>query len=318
MRNSRIKVLITAVFLSCVFGIQAQEQTTPLEQVMEGLSVRNIGPAGMSGRVTCIAAHPHIATTLYAGSASGGLWVSANNGQNWSPLFQNEKVASIGAVAIDPKHPDIIYVGTGEGNPRNSQTSGYGLYKSYDGGQSWECIGLEQTRTIHRILINPENTDEIYVGATGSAWGDSPRGVFKTMDGGKNWTNSLYIDDRTGAGDLVMDPNNPKKLIANMWEYRREPWFFTSGGPSGGLFITYDGGENWKKLGEDEGLPKGDLGRMGLGIASSNSNIVYALIETSKKNGVYKSKDGGKNWLKVTESEQAGNRPFYYADLRVD
>ena len=318
MRNSRIKVLITAVFLSCVFGIQAQEQTTPLEQVMEGLTVRNIGPAGMSGRVTCIAAHPHIATTLYAGSASGGLWMSENNGQNWSPLFQNEKVASIGAIAIDPNYPDIIYVGTGEGNPRNSQTSGYGLYKSYDGGQNWECIGLEQTRTIHRILINPENTDEIYVGATGSAWGDSPRGVFKTTDGGKNWTNTLYINDRTGAGDLVMDPNNPKKLIANMWEYRREPWFFTSGGPSGGLFITYDGGENWKQLGEDEGLPKGDLGRMGLGIAPSNSNIVYALIETSKKNGVYKSKDGGMNWFKVTESEQAGNRPFYYADLRVD
>ena len=318
MRNSRIKVLITAVLLSCVFGIQAQEQATPLEQVMEGLSVRNIGPAGMSGRVTCIAAHPLKTTTLYAGSASGGLWVSENNGQNWSPLFQNEKVASIGAIAIDPNYPDIIYVGTGEGNPRNSQTSGYGLYKSYDGGQNWECIGLEQTRTIHRILINPENTDELYVGATGSAWGDSPRGVFKTTDGGKNWTNTLYINDRAGAGDLVMDPNNPKKLIANMWEYRREPWFFTSGGPSGGLFITYDGGENWKQLGEDEGLPKGDLGRMGLGIAPSNSNIVYALIETSKKNGVYKSKDGGMNWFKVTESEQAGNRPFYYADLRVD
>ena len=313
-----IKTLLVAVAVSWTFGVIAQEKTTPLEQVMEGLAVRNIGPAGMSGRVTCIAAHPLKATTLYAGSASGGLWVSENNGQNWSPLFQNEKVASIGAIAIDPNYPDIIYVGTGEGNPRNSQTSGYGLYKTYDGGQNWECIGLEQTRTIHRIVINPENTDEIYVGATGSAWGDSPRGVFKTTDGGKNWANTLYINDRTGAGDLVMDPNNPKKLIANMWEYRRAPWFFTSGGPSGGLFITYDGGENWKKLGEDEGLPKGDLGRIGLGIAPSNSNIVYALIETSKKNGVYKSKDGGMNWFKVTESTQAGNRPFYYADLRVD
>ena len=124
---------------------------------------------------------------------------------------------------------------------------------SYDGGQSWECLGLEETRTIHRILINPSNTDEIYVGATGSAWGDSPRGVYKSTDGGKNWTQSLYIDGKTGAGDLVMDPNNPKKLIANMWEYRRAPWFFTSGGPSGGLFITYDGGEHWKKLGEEDG-----------------------------------------------------------------
>ncbi|MDC0377152.1 hypothetical protein OAM98_05030 [Schleiferiaceae bacterium] len=318
MKNKGIKLLITAVLMSCVVGVQAQEQASPLQQVMDGLSVRNIGPAGMSGRVTCITVHPQIPTTIYAGSASGGLWVSANNGQSWSPLFQNEKVASIGAIAIDPTHPDIIYVGTGEGNPRNSQTSGYGLYKSYDGGQSWECLGLEETRTIHRILINPSNTDEIYVGATGSAWGDSPRGVYKSTDGGKNWTQSLYIDGKTGAGDLVMDPNNPKKLIANMWEYRRAPWFFTSGGPSGGLFITYDGGEHWKKLGEEDGLPKGNLGRIGLGIAPSNSNIVYALVETEKKNGVYKSTNGGKNWFKVTESEQAGNRPFYYADLRVD
>ena len=136
MKNTRIKLLITAVLMSCVVGVQAQEHASPLEQVMDGLSVRNIGPAGMSGRVTCITVHPQIPTTIYAGSASGGLWVSANNGQSWSPLFQNEKVASVGAIAIDPTHPDIIYVGTGEGNPRNSQTSGYGLYKSYDGGQS--------------------------------------------------------------------------------------------------------------------------------------------------------------------------------------
>ena len=297
---------------------QAQDSKAPLEKIMSGLSVRNIGPAGMSGRVTCITVHPQVSTTFFAGSASGGLWKSVNNGQSWSPLFQNEKVASIGAIAIDPQHPDIIYVGTGEGNPRNSQTSGYGLYKSYDGGETWECLGLEDTRTIHRILINPSNTDEVYVGATGSAWGDSPRGVYKSVDGGKTWSQSLFVDERTGAGDLVMDPNNPKKLIANMWEYRREPWFFTSGGPSGGLFITYDGGAHWKKLGEDEGLPKGNLGRIGLAIAPSNSNIVYALVETEKKNGVYKSVDGGKNWKKVTESEQAGNRPFYYADLRVD
>ena len=297
---------------------QAQDSKAPLEKIMSGLSVRNIGPAGMSGRVTCISVHPQVSTTIFAGSASGGLWKSVNNGQSWSPLFQNEKVASIGAIAIDPQHPDIIYVGTGEGNPRNSQTSGYGLYKSYDGGETWECLGLEDTRTIHRILINPSNTDEVYVGATGSAWGDSPRGVYKSVDGGKTWSQSLFVDERTGAGDLVMDPNNPKKLIANMWEYRREPWFFTSGGPSGGLFITYDGGAHWKKLGEDEGLPKGNLGRIGLAIAPSNSNIVYALVETEKKNGVYKSVDGGKNWKKVTESEQAGNRPFYYADLRVD
>lgn len=318
MKLTWMKGLIAALILAVGTPAEAQENNTPLEQVMDGLNARNIGPAGMSGRVTCVTVHPQNATTIFAGSASGGVWKSTNNGQSWTPLFQNERVASIGAIAIDPKHPDVIYVGTGEGNPRNSQTSGYGLYKSYDGGETWTCLGLEDTRTIHRILINPERTDEVFVGATGSAWGDGPRGVFKTTDGGKTWEKSLFLNDRAGAGDLVMDPNNPKKLIANMWEYRREPWFFKSGGPESGLYVTYDGGEHWDRLTEEDGLPKGELGRIGLAIAPSNSNVVYALVETEKKNGVYKSVDGGKNWFKVTESEQAGNRPFYYADLRVD
>ncbi len=200
MRKLGIKALLAGLLFSVAVSTQAQEQTTPLEQVMEGLSVRNIGPAGMSGRVTCITVHPQIPTTIYAGSASGGLWVSANNGQSWSPLFQNEKVASIGAIAVDPTHPDIIYVGTGEGNPRNSQTSGYGLYKSYDGGQSWECLGLEDTRTIHRILINPSNTEEVYVGATGSAWGDSPRGSVQEYGWGKKLDPESVCGWKNGRG----------------------------------------------------------------------------------------------------------------------
>lgn len=308
-----------ALFFWTVTGF-AQEKVDPLslEGMMEAMSVRNIGPAGMSGRITCVAGHPTLSSVLFAGSASGGLWKSENNGQTWKALFQNEAVASVGAIAIDPVHPDIIYLGTGEGNPRNSQTSGYGVYKSYDGGESWELLGLEETRTVHRIIVNPENPNEVWVGATGSAWGDSPRGVYRSHDGGATWSQSLFVDEKTGVGDLVMDPNNPKKLIAAMWEYRREPWFFKSGGPSSGLYITNDGGEHWKKLGEDEGLPKGNLGRIGLAIAPSNSKVVYALVETEKKNGLYKSVNGGRNWFKVSEDSQIGNRPFYYADLRVD
>ena len=314
-----IKSIVAFLMLVSTLSLQAQnEPKSTLDQVMEKMEPRNIGPAGMSGRVTCIAVHPDRPTTIYAGAASGGLWVSENNGQTWSPIFENEAVASVGAIAIDPKHPDIIYVGTGEGNPRNSQTSGYGLYKSYDGGAHWELLGLEETRTIHRIIINPENTDEVYVGATGVAWGEGPRGVFKSTDGGKTWDKSLYIDAKTGAGDLVMDPSNPKKLIAAMWEYRRWPWFFKSGGPSSGMYITHDGGENWKKMTDKEGLPKGDLGRMGLAISPSNPNKVYALIETGKKNGLYASSNGGAKWYKVSEDEKTGNRPFYYADIRVD
>ena len=153
-----VRGFLTAILLVATVQLWSQEKPeTPLEYVMEELAPRNIGPAGMSGRITCIAVHPNIPTTIFAGAASGGLWRSENNGQTWEPLFENEAVASVGAIAIDPKHPDIIFLGTGEGNPRNSQTSGYGLYKSYDGGDSWELLGLENTRTIHRIIINPEN-----------------------------------------------------------------------------------------------------------------------------------------------------------------
>ncbi len=322
----KVPSFFSVLFLASLgFSSPAQAQQDPpktdpfsLQGILEDLSVRSIGPAGMSGRITCITAEPENTSVLYAGSASGGLWKSTNNGQTWKPLFQNEQVASIGAVAVDPLHPEVVYVGTGEGNPRNSQTSGYGMYKSYDGGETWTCIGLEQTRTIHRILINPVNTDEIWVAATGVAWGEGPRGVYHSTDGGKTWEQSLFINDKTGAADLIMDPNNPKKLFAAMWEYRRWPWFFESGGESGGLFVTYDGGEHWKKLSEDDGLPKGKLGRIGLGMSASNSHIVYALVETEKKNGLYKSTDGGQKWSLVTEDEQSGNRPFYYADLRVD
>ena len=309
---------VIAIWAFVVLSVPVLAQEWNMES-LESHKFRNIGPAGMSGRITCITTHPNNAQIIFAGAASGGLWKSVNNGQTWEALFQNEKVSSVGAVAIDPQHPDIIYVGTGEGNPRNSQTSGYGLYKSYDGGKTWSCIGLEETRTIHRIIIDPNNPSTLYVGATGLAWADSPRGVFKSTDGGKTWEQSLYINDKVGAGDLVMDPNNPQKLIANMWEYRREPWFFKSGGTEGGLYITYDGGENWKQLNsEDNGLPAGPIGRCGLAIAPSASNVVYALIETEKKNGLYRSYNGGEDWHLVSEDNRTGNRPFYYADLRVD
>lgn len=284
----------------------------------KALSARSIGPAGMSGRVTSIDAVVANPDIIYVGTASGGLWMTQNSGITWKPLFDEQPTLSIGAVAIHQPNPQVIWVGTGEGNPRNSQSSGYGVYRSLDGGETWTCMGLEETRNIHRIIIHPNDPNVVYVGAQGTAWGDTEeRGLYKTTDGGKTWTKILYNNQRTGIGDLVMDPHNPNKLIAAMWEFRRWPWYFKSGGEGSGMYVTYDGGENWEKRTEKDGLPKGELGRIGLAIAPSNTDIVYALVE-SKKNALYKSTNGGKTWEKINEEGNINVRPFYFWDLFVD
>jgi photosystem II stability/assembly factor-like uncharacterized protein len=279
---------------------------------------RNIGPAGMSGRVTAIDvvnADPNI---IYAGTASGGIWMSESGGIHWTPIFDEEATQSIGAIAINQKNPDLIWAGTGEGNPRNSLNGGYGIYKSLDGGKSWKSMGLENTRHIHRIIINEDNPDIVIVGAIGSPWKDHPeRGIFRTTDGGKTWNKVLYINERTGAGDLVVDPSNPNKLFAAMWEHRRWPWTFKSGGEGSGLYVSHDNGVTWVKRTDEDGLPKGELGRIGLAIARSNPKIVYALVE-SKKNALYKSEDGGIKFKKINDKNEIGNRPFYYFDIFVD
>lgn len=301
--------------LISIFGY-SQEFSMDL---VKNMTPRNIGPGGMSGRVTSIDVVLSNPDIMYAGTASGGLWKSTSGGIKWVPIFDDEVTASIGAVAVQQSNPDVIWVGTGEGNPRNSLNGGFGVYKSLDGGKSWKSMGLEQTRHIHRIIIDPTNPNNIYVGAIGSPWGEhKERGVFKTTDGGKTWSKILFTNNKTGVADLVMDPNNPNKLIAALWEHKRDPWFFNSGGKGSGIHITYDGGEHWKKITNKEGLPDGDLGRIGLAIAPNKPNIVYALVE-AKKNGLYKSSDGGDHWEKVNEDmSEIGNRPFYYADLYVD
>lgn len=292
-------------------------QTINLDQ-LHGLKMRSIGPAGMSGRVTTIDAQPSNPNVIYVGTASGGLWKSDDGGIQWDPIFDDQRVQSIGAVAIDPKNPDLVWAGTGEGNPRNSFNSGKGIYKSLDGGKSWKNMGLDETKAIHRVIIDPRNSDVVYVAALGSAWGPNPqRGIYKTTDGGKHWEKILYVDDTTGCAELVMDPRNPNKLIAAMWEYSRQPWFFNSGGDGSGLYITHDGGETWQERTAQNGLPSGELGRMGIAIAPSSPNIVYALIESVKEYALYRSTDGGVNWHK-RGTENVGNRPFYYAEIYVD
>jgi len=285
---------------------------------LEAMKARSVGPAGMSGRVTAIDAVVDNPDLFYIGTASGGLWKSENGGVNFEPLFDTQQVHSIGDISIYQKNPDIIYVGTGEGNPRNSHNAGNGMYKTIDGGHTWTHIGLEDSRNIHRVIVHPENPDVVYAGVQGSAWAESStRGVYKSTDGGQTWSQILYIDENTGIGDLIMDPANPEKLMAAMWEFRRLPWFFTSGGSSSGLHVTFDGGATWTERTSKDGLPDGDLGRLGLGIAPSNPKIVYALVE-AKKNALYRSEDGGFTFTMVNNKDQVSNRPFYYNDVFVD
>ena len=286
--------------------------------LLAGFKARNIGPAGMSGRVTSIeglSANPDV---LYVGAATGGVWKSTNGGLTFAPIFDDQPVHAIGALAVVQSNPDIVWVGTGEGNVRNSASVGEGIFRSLDGGKTWTRMGLEKTERIYRILIHPRNQDVIWACALGREWGENPeRGVFKTTDGGKTWNKVLYVDEKTGCGELALDPHNPDRLIANMWQFRRWPWVFKSGGPGSAMYVTADGGGTWKKLQTEDGLPEGELGRMGIAFAASSPGTVYALVE-AKKSALLRSEDTGSTWKTVNDHTNIAARPFYFCDLRVD
>jgi len=287
--------------------------------LLAGLEARAVGPATMSGRIATLDVARTNPDVLYVGAATGGLWKSADAGLTWQPVFEDQKVAAIGAVAVSPRNEDVVWVGTGEGNPRNSASVGNGVYLTRDGGETWQHLGLDETERIHRILLHPDDPETAYVAALGRTWGENEqRGVFKTTDGGRTWDKVLYVDERTGAADLVMDPHDPDKLFAALWDHRRWPWSFRSGGPGSGLYVTRDGGASWRRITSDDGLPEGDLGRIGLAIAPSDPRRVYALIESEADLALYRSDDGGLSWRQTRAERRVGNRPFYYADLRVD
>lgn len=286
--------------------------------LLAGLRARNIGPAAMSGRIAAIDAVADDPDTIYVGAATGGVWKSVDGGLTWNPIFDDERVHSVGALAVYQANPDIVWVGTGEGNPRNSVSVGYGVYRSIDGGDTWKHLGLESTERIRKVILHPADPDVAWVAALGQAWGENPeRGIFRTRDGGETWEKVLYVDERTGGANLTMDPSNPNKLFAAMWQYRRWPWFFDSGGPGSGLYVSHDGGDSWKRYALDDGMPEGELGRMAVAVSASNPEIVYALVE-AERSALLRSENGGRSWQAVNTDPGIANRPFYYTEIAVD
>jgi len=286
--------------------------------LLQGLSARAIGPAAVSGRITAIDVVRSNPKHMVIGAATSGVWISENGGLTWTPVFDDQPVASIGAVAINQQNPDIIWVGTGEGNVRNSTSIGAGMFKSVDGGRSWKQVGLAASERINRIALHPSNPDIVYVAALGTLWGENTeRGVYKTTDGGETWQRVLYTDEKTGATDVKLDPFNPDKVYASLWQFRRWPYFFKSGGPGSGMYISHNGGKDWTRKTEDDGLPEGELGRITIAPSAAEPGRVYALAE-AKKSALLRSDDGGESWSRVNESYNIMSRPFYYAQIAAD
>lgn len=316
MKFQATTLLAIGLFLS-TSSIEAQT-------LLEGLTYRNIGPANQGGRIVDIEADRDDFTHVYIATASGGVWRSRNAGTSWTPIFDDYETASIGDIALDPQDPETIWVGTGEANNRNSVSWGNGIYVSRDGGESFENKGLESTHQIARVLVHPQNNQDVCACAIGHLWGTSgERGLFQTKDGGKSWqklNNGLPNDGKTGCTDLVRDPKNPNILYAAFYERLRQPWHFQSGGSNGGIYKSTNGGKTWRKL--TQGLPAGPTGRIGLAISEKNPKVLMALVEAEKTDtlavpgsGVYRSQDGGKTWKYVNTYN---NRPFYYSQIRIN
>jgi len=298
----------------CLPAALLQAQDTPIS-LFSQVKARSIGPAVMSGRITDIEAVEDNPRILYVGTAGGGIWKSVNGGVTFSPVF-DAYCSSIGCVTIDQKRSDTVWAGTGEGNVRNSVSVGTGLYRSRDGGRNWECLGFEDAERIVEIVLHPTLENTAFVAVLGHLWDDhETRGVYRTDDGGRTWRKILYVDRRTGCADLAIDPVDPDILYAAMWEFRRRPDFFTSGGPGSGLYQSRDGGRSWDRL--QTGLPQGHLGRIAVEIAPSRPETVYALVE-AKDTALYRSIDRGKSWERRNDSIAVRIRPFYFSNLEVD
>jgi photosystem II stability/assembly factor-like uncharacterized protein len=279
------------------------------------MEARLLGPGTMSGRISAIEGVNEDGKTIYVGTAGGGIWKTTNAGSSFKPIF-DKYCQSIGAIAIDQKNPKVIYAGTGESNMRNSVSIGVGLYKSTDAGDNWTKIGLDNTEHISKIIIDPANSNIIYVAAPGPLWSDGDhRGLYKSVDAGKTWNKILYINEKTGCTDIAIDPTNTNIIYATTWQFRRQPYSFNSGGPGSAIYKSIDGGKTWKEL--NNGLPAKPFGRVALTLAPSAPQNLLAIVE-SNNTGLYISSDGGENWKQQSATFNVVSRPFYFSTLVID
>ncbi len=284
---------------------------------LERLEWRPIGPANMGGRVTAILGVPGDPRVFWVAGADGGVFKTENAGITFEPQFDDQRVYSVGALALAPSDHNVVWLGSGEGDPRNSTSYGDGVYRSTDGGETWTHLGLDDSERIKRIAVHPGDPDVAWVCALGHAWGpNEERGVFRTTDAGRTWEKVLYRDEDTGCSDLAIDPSNPRILYAGMWTFRRRPWRFDDGGGETAVYRTKDGGDTWEKL--TEGLPDGPLARIGIAVSRSDRRVVYVVSEAKEGGILWRSDDGGDSFRLVHSDARINFRPFYYSDIRVD
>lgn len=321
VRYGKVILGMTAVGLAAIV-LMAASKSDPVspDALMSKLHWRLVGPF-VGGRVVAVAGVPSTPNLFYMGTTGGGIWKSTNYGIKWVNISDGHFPSaspSIGAIAVAPSNPDIIYAGSGESDIRNDMIPGDGIYKSRDAGKTWTYSGLRETHTISAIVIDPQNPDVVYASSLGHVFtADANRGVFKSTDGGQTWQKIFFIDDKTGTIDLVMDPHNSQVLYAAMWEAQRLPWALVSGGPGSGLYKSTDGGAHWTNLSHNQGFPEGTLGRIGVSVSGADSNVVYAIVQ-AEHGGVFRSEDGGKSWTLTNSDYALRQRAFYYMAIYAD
>ena len=331
MKTRCVRALKPLILVACLIaglvsvqppGLSAQGSAPAAADAVRTLQWRNIGPTAQTGRVPVFVGLPGDANTMYVAGAVGGIFKTTNGGVTWKAIFDDQPVASIGAIAIAPSDPNVIYAGTGEGNPRNDASIGDGVYKSIDAGAHWVNVGLRDSEKIARLVVDPRDSYIVYACALGREWGPSrERGLFKTVDGGESWEQVLYANDLTGCSDVDIDPTNANIVYAGMFTFRRWAWHTESGGGETAVYKSVDGGSTWARLSgpdADRGLPKGLMDRIGIAVAPSDPDIVYVISETTDEGELWRSDDAGATWRTVSRDPNINFRPFYYADIRVD